>query len=92
MSGTYSELRNESIVLPPRSLNEIGMSLFGENWVSPLAKRLTTQRRTVQRWKGGSAKCSGPNAVAILLMLEHFEKLGQFPKLKRILSEIMDES
>ena len=79
----------DGLLLTPKVLNEIGVLLFGRNWVTRMAGCLHVQRRSVQRWKSGVNKCQGPAVVALLLILDRRGALQSFPKLKVALNQIL---
>lgn len=63
------------MTLSPALLREIGETLDGPSWQTPLAARLGVAVRTVQRWAGGTSPV--PDGLASELV-EHLErKVGE---------------
>ncbi|PGH59243.1 hypothetical protein CRT60_01020 [Azospirillum palustre] len=45
--------RKRLIDEPSRRLREIGSAIFGDEWITPMAKRFAVDLRTAQRWASG---------------------------------------
>lgn len=78
-----------ALILTGRKFEEIGRAIYGDVWVSMLAKRLRRTKRTIMRWRDGPAAPPPVVRQALIdLIDEQFAILGD----KRSqLAEVFDD-
>lgn len=77
------------MILTGPKFEEIGKALYGDVWVSAMAKRLKRAKRTVMRWRDGSSPIPPPIRQGLLDMID--EKFAILGEKRSQLSEIFDD-
>ncbi len=66
------------MIMSGQKLEEFGRALYGDIWLSTLARKLKRSKRTILRWRNGDAGLSKELQLALIdLIDERFAVLGE---------------